>query len=122
MQNTIAAGRKLALRVVSAQIGATVLVAAGFLLQGWRFGLGALAGGAVITVGTALLALRVFAGGPTGAGATLARVIAGNLLKWIVIAAGLYLLLAKVGLPGISVLAGVLVTTLIAPFAAALKT
>jgi ATP synthase protein I len=122
MQNTIAAGRKLALRVVSAQIGATALVAAGFLLQGWRSGLGALAGGAVIAVGTALLALRVFAGGPTGAGATLARVIAGNLLKWIVIAAGLYLLLAKAGLPGISVLAGVLVTTLIAPFAAALKT
>ena len=121
MQNTIAAGRKLALRVVSAQVGAAALVATGFLLQGWRSGLGALAGGAVVALGTALLALRMFAAGPTGAGATLARVIAGNLLKWIVIAAGLYLLLAKVGLPGMPVLAGVLVAALVAPFAVALK-
>lgn len=122
MQNSIAAGRRLALRVVSAQVGATLLVAAGFLLGGWRSSLGVLAGGGVVALGTAVLALRMFAAGPTGAGATLARVIAGNLLKWLVVGAGLYLILAKAGLPGLPVLAGVLVTALISPFAAALKT
>ena len=112
MQNSIAAGRRLALRVVSAQIGATALVAAGFLLQGWRSGLGVLAGGAVVALGTALLALRMFAGAPTGAGTALAKMIVGNLLKWIVIVAGLYLLLAKAGLPGGPVIAGVIAALL----------
>ena len=112
MQNTIAAGRKLALRVVSAQVGAAALVATGFLLQGWRSGLGALAGGAVVALGTGLLALRVFAAGPTGAGTALARMIVGNLLKWIVVVAGLYLLLAKAGLPGGPVIAGVIAALL----------
>jgi len=99
-----------------------MLAATGFLLQGWRSGVGVLVGGGVVALGTAVLALRTFAGGPTGAGATLAKLIAGNLLKWTVIGAGLYLALAKVSLPGLPVLAGVLVTTLIAPFAAAFKT
>lgn len=121
MQNSIAAGRRLALRVVLAQAGATLLVAAGFLLGGWQSALGVLAGGGVVTLGTAMLALRMFAAGPTGAGATLGRLIAGNLLKWIVIGAGLYLLLAKVGLPGLPVIAGVLVAALVAPFTVALK-
>lgn len=119
MLNSIAAGRRLAIHVVLAQAGMTLLVAAGFLAQGWRSGLGVLLGGGVVALGTAVLAMRVFAAGPTGAGATLARLIAGNLLKWIVIGAGLYVALAKAGLPGLPVLAGVLVTTLIAPFAAA---
>ena len=119
MQNSIAAGRRLARRVVLAQCAATTLVAAGFLLGGWRSVVGVLAGGGVVALGTAVLALRVFVAGPTGAGATLGRLIAGNLLKWIVIAAGLYLLLAKVGLPGLAVLAGVLVAALVAPFAVA---
>jgi len=122
MLNSIAAGRRLALRVVLAQAGVTLLAAAGFSLAGWRSGFGVLAGGGVVVLGTAVLALRMFATGPTGAGATLAKLIAGNLLKWIVIGAGLYLALAKAGLPGLSVLAGVLVTTFVAPFAAALKT
>ena len=75
----------------------------------------------MVALGTVILALRTFAAGPTGAGATLARLIAGNLLKWVVITAGLYLLLAKVGLPGLPVLAGVLVAALVAPFAVAVK-
>jgi F0F1-type ATP synthase assembly protein I len=119
MLNSIAAGRRLALRVVLAQAGVTLLVAAGFLAQGWHSCLGVLVGGGAVVLGTAVLALRMFATGPTGAGATLAKLIAGNLLKWIVIGAGLYLALAKADLPGLPVLAGVLVTTFVAPFAVA---
>ena len=112
MQNSIAAGRRLALRVVLAQAGATLLVAAGFLLGGWQSALGVLAGGGVVTLGTAMLALRMFAAGPSTAGTVLARMIVGNLLKWIVIGVGLYLLLAKAGLPGGPVIAGVIAALL----------
>jgi ATP synthase protein I len=112
MQNSIAAGRRLALRVVSAQVGATLLVAAVFLLDGWRSSLGVLAGGGVVALGTAVLALRMFVAGPTGAGTVLARMIVGNLLKWIVIGVGLYLIFAKAGLPGGPVIAGVVAALL----------
>ena len=112
MQNSIAAGRRLALRVVLAQAGATLLIAAGFLLGGWHSALGVLAGGGVVTLGTAMLALRMFAAGPSTAGTVLARMIVGNLLKWIVIGVGLYLLLAKAGLPGGPVIAGVIAALL----------
>lgn len=112
MQNSIAAGRRLALRVVSAQVGATLIVAAGFSLAGWHSTLGVLAGGGVVALGTAALALRLFAAGPSAAGMVLTRMIVGNLLKWIVIGGGLYLVLAKAGLPGWPVIAGVIAALL----------
>jgi len=108
MLNSIAAGRRLAVRVVLAQVGVTMLVAAGFLLQDWRSSLGVLAGGGVVALGTAVLALRMFAAVPSGAGTVLARMIVGNLLKWIVIGGGLYVFMAKAGLPGLPVIAGVI--------------
>lgn len=106
MQNSIAAGRRLAVRVVLAQLGATALVAAGFALRGWLPALAVLAGGGVVALGTALLALRLFAGVPAAAGTVLARLIVGNLLRWCVIGAGLYLALVVAKLPGLPVLAG----------------
>jgi hypothetical protein len=54
----------------------------------------------------------MFAAGPAGAGTVLARMIVGNLLKWIVIGGGLYLALAKAGLPGLPVIAGVIAALL----------
>jgi len=112
MLNSIAAGRRLAFRVVLAQVGVTLLVAAGFLLEGWHSSVGVLAGGGIVALGTAVLALRMFAAGPAGAGTVLARMIVGNLLKWIVIGGGLYLALAKAGLPGLPVIAGVIAALL----------
>ncbi|HEY2395298.1 MAG TPA: ATP synthase subunit I [Rudaea sp.] len=108
MENSIAAGRRLALRVVCAQIGATVLVAGGFLLAGWRSGVAALCGGTVVAVATGVLALRIFGAGPAPAGMVFARLVVGNLLKWGVIAIGLYLAMAKAGLPGLPVMCGVI--------------
>ena len=108
MQNSIAAGRRLAIRVVCAQLGVTVLVAAGFAFADWRSGLGALCGGAVVAVATSVLALRMFATGPTSAGLVFARMIVGNMLKWGVIAIGLYLTMVKAGLPGLPVMCGVI--------------
>ena len=107
MQNSIAAGRRLAIRVVGAQIGMTAAVAAGFLFAGWRAGLAAGCGGLVVAVATAVLALRLFAAGPGSAGTVFARLIIGNLLKWSVIAVGLYLTMVKADLPGLPVICGV---------------
>jgi ATP synthase protein I len=112
MQNSIAAGRRLAFRVVCAQIGVTVLVAGMFLLTGWRAGSAALCGGAVVAVATGVLALRLFGSGPASAGLVFARLIVGNLLKWGVIAIGLYLALAKAELPGLPVICGVIAALL----------
>jgi len=108
MQNSIAAGRRLAIRVVCAQLGVTVLVAAGFAFADWRSGLGAFCGGAVVAAATSVLALRMFATGPTSAGMVFARMIVGNMLKWGVIAIGLYLTMVKAGLPGLPVMCGVI--------------
>jgi ATP synthase protein I len=108
MQNSIAAGRRLAIRVVCAQLGVTVLVAAGFAFADWRSGLAALCGGSVVAAATSVLALRMFATGPASAGMVFARMIVGNMLKWGVIAIGLYLTMVKAGLPGLPVMCGVI--------------
>ena len=116
MQNSIAAGRRLAVRVVTGQLVVTLLLAAGFLLQGWQSGLGALSGGGAVAVGTAMLALRLFGGGPAPAGLVLWRMIVGNLLKWGVILLGLYLALAKARLPGLPVIVSLAATVLVSQF------
>ena len=108
MQNSIAAGRRLAIRVVCAQLGVTVLVAAGFAFADWRSGVAALCGGSVVAAATSVLALRMFAAGPASAGMVFARMIVGNMLKWGVIAIGLYLTMVKAGLPGLPVMCGVI--------------
>ena len=112
MQNSIAAGRRLAIRVVAAQAATTALVAAGFAWSGRDDALAVLAGGSAVVVGTAVLALRLFAGPPAAAGTVLARLIVGNLLRWCVIGVGLYLALVKVALPGLPVIAGVVAALL----------
>ena len=116
MQNSIAAGRRLAVRVVAVQLAMTTLLAAGFLLQGWQYGVGALSGGGAVTLGTTMLALRMFCGGPAPAGLVLWRMIVGNLLKWSVILAGLYLALAKAQLPGLPVMVALAATVLVPQF------
>jgi ATP synthase protein I len=112
MQNSIAAGRRLALRVVGAQTLVTILIAAGFLFQGWQSSVGVLSGGFTVTLATGILALRVFAAPPAAAGVVMARFIVGNLLKWGVIALGLYVAMVKVGLPGFAVTIGVVAALL----------
>lgn len=108
MQNSIAAGRRLAIRVVIAQLGATALAAAASSVFGWRFGLATLCGGLIAAAGTTVLGLRLFGPGPAQAGVVLARLIVGSVLKWGIIAVGLYLAMVKAGLPGPAVLAGLI--------------
>lgn len=113
MDNSLAAGRRLAVQVVLAQTAVAVVAGLAFLVQSVPAAIGALAGGLVVVVGTSLLALRVFAPTLAGPGAMLARFALGTLLKWIVVIVGIYLILAYWRLPAIPALVGLVVTLLV---------
>lgn len=113
VENSLAAGRRLAKQLVMTQ--AAIAVAAGLvclLWQGAAAGLGAFAGGLVVALGSALLALRVFAPALAGPGTTLARFAVGTLLKWVVVIVGFYLILAYWKLPPVPALAGLVAALL----------
>jgi ATP synthase protein I len=104
--NSVAAGRRQALRVVIVQTIATLAIALVFLVQGERAALGAALGGAAATLGSALMAWRAFGAGVIGAGAALSRLFGGIALKWLVIVGTLYLALARFELPPLAVVTG----------------
>lgn len=105
--NSIAASRRLAARMVAWQAAAVLATVALFLIQGRRAALGAGLGGCLVVLGTALMALRLFGRGQRiGASMALVDLIVGMALKWVVIIAGLYVLLARWQMPGLAVLAG----------------
>lgn len=104
--NSLAAGRRLAARLLVAQLVAVVFVGVLFLLQGWRAALAAAAGAALVLIGTALMAPRALAlGRPVQ---VLTRVLMGMVLKWLVVLGGLYLVLARWHLPALPALIGVM--------------
>ena len=107
MYNSIAAARRLAVQVVAAQAGATIIVGLLFLLEGIRFAFAALGGGMVVSLGTALLALRAFAPPLAGGRTVLTRFAVGLLLKWMIVLGGLFLILVRLELPLLPALAGV---------------
>ena len=106
MLNTLAAGRRQARRVLTAQVVATAGAALAFLIQGPGAALAALIGGAAVTLGSALMAWRTFGGGVGGAQVALLRLFGGLALKWLVIVGALYLALARWELPPLPLLAG----------------
>lgn len=106
MLNSVPAGRRLARRTVTWQAAATLLVSLLCLAFGRDAALGALAGGAAITLGSLLTGLGAFAGGVSGAGAVLGRLLLGTVLKWILAVAVLYLAIAVWKWPALPVLAG----------------
>jgi len=103
--NSLASGRRLALRVVVWQIAAGVLAGIFFLILGWREALAAVLGAGVVAAGTALLSLRAFA--LLGSGElALARLLAGIILKWMTIGGGLMLILVQFKLPPLATITG----------------
>ncbi|GAB2495969.1 hypothetical protein GCM10027084_06610 [Pseudoxanthomonas sangjuensis] len=84
MLNSVAAGRRLALRAVGCQLVAVMLVALAFLLQGPGAALAAAIGGLGVALGNALAAQVALGGGVVVAGAAFARLLAATLLKWLV--------------------------------------
>lgn len=113
MDNSLAASRRLALQVVLGQAVVAALAGLGFLVQGVHAAVAALAGGLLVTVGTGLLALRVFAPALAGPGSMLARFALGTLLKWIVVIVGFYLILGYWKLPALPALVGLVAAVLV---------
>lgn len=113
MDNSLAASRRLALQVVLGQAVVAALAGLGFLVQGVHAAVAALAGGLLVTAGTGLLALRVFAPALAGPGSMLARFALGTLLKWIVVIVGFYLILGYWKLPALPALVGLVAAVLV---------
>lgn len=104
--NSVAAGHRLARRTALYQAVATLITAVACLSFGRQAALGALVGGAAMTLGSWLAAWGAFSGGVVGAEGALGRLLFGMAAKWIVVIAGLYLAIAVWRLPAMPVLAG----------------
>jgi ATP synthase protein I len=121
VDNSLAAGRRLALQVVLAQAVVAVVAGLAFLVQGVQAAVAALAAGLLVAMGSGLLGLRVFASALAGPGSMLARFAFGTLLKWIVVIVGFYLILAYWKLPALPALIGLVAAVLVNLFALGLK-
>ena len=104
--NSVAAGRRLALRATGCQLVAVMLVALGFLLQGPGAALAAAVGGSGVALGNALAAQVALGGGVVAAGAAFASLLAATLLKWLVAMTVLAIALVVWRLAPLPVLAG----------------
>ncbi len=113
MDNSLAAGRRLGVQVVLAQVIVAVVAGLAFLARGIPAAVGALGGGLVVAMGTGLLALPVFAPALATGGTMLARFAVGTLLKWVVVIVGFYLILAYWRLPALPALVGLVAALLV---------
>lgn len=111
----MAANRRLAFRMVAIQAAIAALVSLAFLFQDTRAALAAAIGGGAMVLGSLLLAWRSMFGPAYSAGLALARLVSGIVLKWFVVLGALYLALARLGLPPLPLLAG-LVAAMAASF------
>ncbi|WP_081699977.1 ATP synthase I [Rhodanobacter sp. OR87] len=96
--NSLASGRRLALRIILLQLAVALLAGLVFLALGHREAVAAAAGATTVALGTALMSVRFF-GDVGGAGQALGRLLTGMLLKWSVIVGGLVVILFQFKLP-----------------------
>lgn len=108
MLNSLASGRRLALRIILLQLAVAILVGVVFLARGRSEAISALAGGMIVAAGTAISSLRYF-GSLGGAGLVLGRLLAGMILKWIVIVGGLVMIMLQYKLPPLAAITGLVV-------------
>ena len=108
MLNSVAAGRRLVLRAAAWQGLAVLLVAALFLLWGVPQALAAAVGGTAIVAGALLAAGMAFGGGVLGAVSAVLRLVAGMVVKWVVVIGVLVMGAGLYKLPPLPLLAGVI--------------
>lgn len=113
VDNSLAAGRRLASQVVLAQAAAAVVAGLLFWIGGATSGIAALAGGLLVALGNALLALRVFRPSLARGSVAMWRFALGTLLKWLVVLGGLFLILVRLRLPLVPALVGAGAATLV---------
>lgn len=118
MLNSVAAGRRLALRAAVWQTVAVALVAALFLPWGLLQALAAAVGGLAMVAGGLLAARLAFGGGVLGAGSAVLRLAAGVVVKWFLVIGALLVGAGLWKLPPLPLMAG-LVAGLVAQVLAA---
>ena len=113
--NSLSANRRLAFRMVAVQFVVAMLVAlAFFIAQGGKEALAAAIGGGSVAAGSLVLAWRSLPPAAASAGLALSRLISGMLLKWFVVLGALYLAMAKLHLPPLPLLVGLVVAMMAA--------
>lgn len=115
--NSMAAGRRLAKRAIAVQAVATLVLALALLLLSLPHALGALLGGGGLALGNAAMAWWGLRSNAPAAGYAMGQLFVGLLVKWVLAAAVLTIALLVLELPGMAVLAGLLVS-MVAFFAA----
>ena len=116
MLNSLASGRRLALRIVLLQFAVALLVGLAFLTLGRREAVSGAAGAVIVALGTALMSARFFSE-ISGAGVVLGRLLMGVVLKWIVIVGGLAAILVKFKLPPLAAITGLVAAYVVNLFA-----
>ena len=118
MSHSLAVGRRLARKAAMFQLAAGVLAAA-VAGPGWgtTHAVGAFAGAAAASAGTFGMARLALGGGSQPARVVYARMVAGMLVKWLLVAAALWLAIARWRLPPLAVLAGLVLAMLVFPLA-----
>jgi ATP synthase protein I len=106
MLNSLASGRRLALRIMLLQLAVAMLAGLVFLALGRREAISAAAGAVIVALGTALLSARFFSGLSSSAGMALGRLLTGMFLKWGVIVGGLFVILFQFKLPPLAAITG----------------
>lgn len=103
--NSLASGRRLALRLLLWQLIVAVIVGLVFATQGRREAIAAAAGAVIVAAGTALLSLRAFSQ-VSGAGMALGRLLTGMVLKWMVVIGGMIAIMFQWKLPPLAAITG----------------
>jgi len=108
MRNSIAYGRRNAVRIVLFQLGIAGLVGLGFCLQDWQSGTAAWYGGGLTVIGSALFAWRLYADGIAPTRRIARAVYAAEVTKWVWLVLALYLGLAVFKLAALPLIAGLI--------------
>ena len=110
--NSLAAGRRSALRAVACQAVVGVLVSLAFLVQGPQSAASAgIAGGSLALGGASAAVLAL--GGVVTARVAFARLLLGMLVKWVVVVAAFVVALGAWRLPPVPMLVGLAVGVLV---------
>ena len=107
VRNSVAANRRLVLRVIAAQLLAALVMTMLFALtQGGQAARAAAVGSIAMTVGTAALGWGSLTSARDTAAAALTKLLLGIVFKWVVVIGALFSALALFGLPPLPLIAG----------------
>ncbi len=113
MNDVLARGKRLVVRVVLLQAGCAALAASVFLAwKGASAGLAALVGGLIVALGSALFGWRTFRPGVAGAATLNTAMYGGVALKWMWFVLALYVALARLKLEAAPLLIGLVAAQL----------